>query len=154
MNERFWSKVAKSDGCWEWTAARLPAGYGKFCKGKAGAGWVLAHRASWQMEHGDIPSGVVVCHRCDNRRCVRPEHLFLGTQLDNVRDCVAKGRSSRGERSGTALLTLDSVRTIRTALAAGERHHDIASRFGVARQTVTNISTGHRWAQELSHVAP
>lgn len=88
--ERFWRKVKKSDGCWEWTGTKNSRGYGMFTPtpGKR----VLAHRFSWEMENGRIPDGLFGCHRCDNPGCVRPDHLFVGTNSDNIRDAVAKGR--------------------------------------------------------------
>lgn len=92
MNEateaRFWSKVSKSEGCWEWTAA-LRSGYGVFY---ADGRLHRAHRVSWEIANGPIAEGLLVCHRCDNRRCVRPDHLFLGTSTDNNRDMTEKGR--------------------------------------------------------------
>lgn len=94
--ERFWSKVQKGEGCWEWQGRRFPFGYGAFyLEGQ----WNGAHRASWRVHFGEIPDGLWVLHRCDNPPCVRPDHLFLGTHLDNVRDMCRKGRKRpRGSR--------------------------------------------------------
>lgn len=87
--EKFWSKVVKSEGCWEWQGAKRSNGYGViYKKGKS----TQAHRFSWMITSGAIPEGMYVCHKCDNRPCVRPDHLFLGTHTDNMRDCGAKGR--------------------------------------------------------------
>lgn len=99
LEERFWGKVEKStdpDGCWEWTAGRFSKGYGAFSiKGRN----QKANRVAWQLVHGTIPEGLCVLHKCDNPGCVRPDHLFLGTNLDNSKDCSQKGRRPRGDRA-------------------------------------------------------
>ncbi len=87
--ERFWSRVEKTDGCWLWRGHCDRLGYGQFW---LGPGHTSAHRAAWILTNGFIPDGLNVLHTCDNCRCVRPGHLFLGTHLDNMRDMVTKGR--------------------------------------------------------------
>jgi len=85
---RFFDKVHKTDSCWNWTASTRN-GYGAFkINGKVEG----AHRVSWVLNNGEIPEGLFVCHKCDNPRCVNPEHLFLGTASDNMKDCYNKGR--------------------------------------------------------------
>jgi hypothetical protein len=94
---RFWAKVAKADGCWLWTASLDDKGYGMF---KLDGRMWKASRVSWAIHHGD-PGKLGVCHRCDNPRCVRPDHLFLGSQAANMRDAAAKGRLGRFKREQT-----------------------------------------------------
>ena len=89
---RFWARVQKSDGCWLWEGARSDVNYGlHWTDEKRLEG---AHRFSYRLHHGDIPSGLMVCHHCDNPPCVNPEHLFMGTVLDNMRDMIRKGRGA------------------------------------------------------------
>lgn len=89
---RFWSKVEKTETCWVWRAGKNTVnGYGQFWTGKK---TTQAHRFLYQIYHGDLPSHVFVCHRCDNPPCVRPDHLFTGTSADNMRDKVSKGRGN------------------------------------------------------------
>lgn len=92
IEDRIWKFVQKTDGCWEWNGRRNDRGYGLFAVTHAAAR--RAHRVIWELVNGPIPSGMVVCHRCDNPPCVRPDHLFLGTQADNMRDMQAKGRKA------------------------------------------------------------
>lgn len=94
--ERFWSKVLKTDTCWLWRAALFSTGYGQFqLDGRPH----LAHRVAWSLTEGPIPDGMRCLHHCDVRRCVRPDHLFLGTDSDNMQDMVSKGRWN-GYRGG------------------------------------------------------
>ena len=89
--KRFWDKVEKTDGCWNWKANKAN-GYGHFSLyGKK----IKAHRYSWIMKYGEIPAGMLICHHCDNKACVNPDHLFIGTQSDNLKDCVRKGRKPK-----------------------------------------------------------
>jgi hypothetical protein len=92
---RFWKKVTKGEGCWLWTAS-TSRGYGQISPGVAGSPPLKAHRVSWEIANGPIPEGLFVCHRCDNPRCVRPDHLFLGSNADNAADMKAKCRANNG----------------------------------------------------------
>ena len=95
---RFWSYVNRAaDGCWLWTRGTTRAGYGLFSEAKHKL--FLAHRYSWELANGPIPDGLFVCHTCDTRSCVRPEHLFLGTNAENMQDASRKGRLIRRPRS-------------------------------------------------------
>jgi hypothetical protein len=147
--QRFWAKVRKGDGCWEWTAAGS-RGYGVMGLGGQYGKRVLAHRFSWELHNGPIPDGLNVCHQCDNPPCVRPDHLFLGTHADNVRDLVSKGRNATvrayGEAGGSSKLTNDQVMDIRRQRAAGVRSRVLADRYGISRTNVRLIVIGKSWS--------
>jgi len=107
---RFWPKVQKSDGCWLWLAGVNRQGYGKFTFSDDKKHTIGAHRMSYILAHGEIPAGKDVLHRCDNPPCVNPDHLWLGTIADNMKDKVAKGRQAKG---------VEHARTINIARAFG-----------------------------------
>jgi hypothetical protein len=140
----FWSFVCKGDdnGCWEWTGQLDRHGYGHI--GVSGRS-VLTHRHAWALTHGPISDGMFCLHHCDNPPCVRPDHLFLGTQRDNIADMVAKRRQQRGESNGGAVLTEDGVRDIRRRAQMGETHTAIAASIGMSRAAVSLIAEGKRW---------
>ena len=112
---------------------------------------MVAHRAAYIAAHGEIPPGLDVCHRCDNRACVNPAHLFLGTRKENMADCIAKGRMPRGEQRAHAKLTAETVMEIKRRLAGGPRGTAaaLAREFGVGHRTIGKIKNGEKW----SHVA-
>jgi hypothetical protein len=145
FNERFWRKVRlDQDGCWEWLGAKNGYGYG-ICKvGKKNVG---AHRVSWELHFGPVPEGLAVLHHCDNRPCVRPNHLFIGTWAMNARDRDLKGRnvSPRGERHWKATLTEDQVRELRRRYSFGERLADMASEYGISPAHASDIVTRKGW---------
>lgn len=97
IEERFWPKTKKVGDCLEWQGVRGKAGYGKTGAGGRGGKTLLTHRLAWELTNGPIPEGMCVCHTCDNPPCVNPDHLWLGTHDDNMRDKVAKGRSRKKE---------------------------------------------------------
>jgi hypothetical protein len=162
--ELFWSRVDKSPGhgpqgdCWEWIGCiqlGKSAGYGiQMCDGKS----QRAHRIAWQMERGPIPEGIHVLHHCDNRKCVNPEHLFLGTNYDNVQDKLRKGRHLRGEDAAKysnpkrgsdnwhSRFTDAQVIEMRQWAAEGMNYGEIARRVGTRCHVVNMIVHGRRWA--------
>lgn len=142
--DRFWLHVDKTDSCWNWTGSTRPYGYGRFQN--SGIAY-LAHRYSFALINGPIPDGMLVCHHCDNPRCVRPDHLFLGTTLDNVKDKIEKGRGYGGEAHYRAKLTQDDIRAIRAAKPDNPyRHHRAVARmFNVSHCTIARIWRGQGW---------
>ena len=147
LKARFWAKVRKGEGCWEWTAATYPGGHGAFWGGgsRSEGRLVRAHRFSYEVHIGPIPEGAHVLHRCDNPRCVRPDHLELGDHAKNMRDAGLRRLMRRGARHGMARLTEDDVRAIRKLRASGMTQAEAGARFGVARSTVQNIDRGANW---------
>lgn len=145
---RFWSKVKKVDGegCWEWQSTRTPdTGYGLFGVRWHPPRYVVAHRISYELNCGPIPAGMKVCHKCDNPPCVRPDHLFLGTQRSNIEDMRRKGRAARGTKHFRAKLDPDKVRDVRRALVAGETVKNIARRHKVRPGTIYAVRDGKTW---------
>lgn len=148
--ERFWSRVVQGTGCWAWSGYTSKAGYGQF---SFGGRKVYAHRVSWEIAHGPLPSAVHVLHKCDNPPCTNPEHLFVGSHGDNMRDMTAKGRNRgcivsaddrRGESHPRTTLTEADVLAIRAAWP-GVRQVDLALRYGVRQTTISNILRRVTW---------
>ncbi len=142
-------KVDKKSGCWEWNGALDRGGYGSFSIARK---WWSVHRASWFLHNGQIPDGMHVLHRCDNRKCANPEHLFLGTHKDNMSDRNSKGRQRSGghknvgDNNGMACLSNDDVIGIKRMLGGGTvKQKDIARLFGVSPQIINDIAHGRRW---------
>jgi hypothetical protein len=152
LADRFWSHVAKSDGCWLWTAAlNGRAGYGK---SYVAGHYIGAHRIAWALTYGPILPGRDILHRCDNPPCVRPDHLFLGDALVNARDRISKGRpgspgpkvSSRGEGRWSAKLTSEQVAELRLRYTAGGiTQRELAAEYGVGQVQISRIVRGQRW---------
>lgn len=141
---QFWDRVQKTDGCWLWTGAKAWTGYGTFSGAQHSKR--SAHRYSWFFTHGVMPPrNIDVCHRCDNRLCVRPDHLFLGTRRDNMQDAVAKGKVKSGERHYRAKLTQEQADHIRQFKAQGISTTDLVFMFGVSQATVSLVCRGERW---------
>lgn len=137
--------------CWHWVGSRSEIGYGMFAGARTtyGCPEIVAHRISWHLHCGPIPDGQNVLHRCDVRACVNPDHLFLGTQLDNIADMVAKGRHRNvpmfGEDNPGAVLTVERVLAMRAAHAAGVSQHALAKQFGVSVMTVNRCVRRLSW---------
>ena len=144
LRERFFHYTKQSAGCWEWAGSKDANGYGRL---NVGGKPILASRASFLLHHGDVPAGKCVCHKCDNPGCVNPEHLFIGTQAENVADMHTKGRARKrglpGVTHHAAKMTPEAVREIR---AGGKSDAHWATHFGVSRATVHAIRTGKTWA--------
>lgn len=168
--DRFWEKVRKGDACWLWQGCTDPNGYGRFNTGGRGRS-VTASRMAYELTNGPVPDGLFVCHACDNPRCVRPDHLFLGTQAINMRDMLVKGRGAnktkpesfaRGSRHGSvtrperlrradshphAKLTSADVVAMRAAYAAGGvTQMELASQYGIHQTVVSDIVRRRSWA--------
>lgn len=143
MKLSFERNVIKHEGCWDWRLTKSGK-YGRlFYCGKV----IPAHRASYLIHRGDIPSNLFVLHKCDNPICTNPDHLFLGTTSDNHRDMIAKNRSNppRGERARASKLTEEKVKEIRRLLALGVMAIRIANDLGVHKTTVSDIKLGKTW---------
>lgn len=169
LEERFWTRVNKSGpiqehaihlgNCWEWTGSFHKNGYGQFLRLENSK----AHRFSWRIHKGKIPDGLHVCHKCDNRKCVRPDHLFIGTISDNAKDCAKKGRNgmqtnpqksklcgnsfqrARGESNGLSKLTEAQVIEILKTERSVIQNRDFADRFGVSVETIRNVYLRKTW---------
>jgi hypothetical protein len=142
--DRFWANIKKGapDECWPYTGFINAGGYGRFYVGKVG---ILSHRAVWAIFAGEFPSAHV-CHKCDNRRCCNPGHLFIGTQADNMRDMKEKGRSQKGEAKPQAKLTEQAVRAIRQqAQLQFIQQKILAERYGVGATTIHSIVHRRKW---------
>lgn len=168
--ERFWRKVDKSDECWNWMGARDSSGYGNFNVDGTSS---KAHRFAYELVNGEIPDGLFVCHHCDNPSCVCPDHLFVGTPKDNVDDMWMKGRGKtgmdthpelyhssgelhwtkkqpnrirRGESASNVKLTEEDVCEIRRRFfTEGMLQDELATEYGVTRQTIGDIARNKRW---------
>lgn len=144
----------KDNGCWEFIGCKMPNGYGKLGKNKKT--W-LAHRYSYFLKNGEIPNGMHVCHTCDNRICINPEHLFLGTRKDNMQDMIKKNRHNfsglrtndwkekliaslkRGENHHSCKHSDETINKIKKLAEIGIRQIDIAEMFGLRQGYISNV---------------
>lgn len=141
---RFWDKVGVRGqrDCWEWQASCFFMGYGQFSIKRRN---VSAHRFAYTQVFGDIPDGMCICHVCDNRRCVNPNHLFAGTNADNMADKRKKGRAPLGSKNGRSKLTEADVLSIRDEYAVG-----IVSQRGLARRYRVDQRAIHRIVNKIT----
>jgi hypothetical protein len=145
----FWDKVSamttvSENGCHLFAGTRNHDGYGRL---KTNGKSVFVHREVWAKHFGAIPAGLCVCHKCDVPNCINPEHLFIGTQGDNMRDRANKGRyDAKGEKNNASKLQAIEVKMIRKLLAEGMRNRDAAAEFGVSLPLIEKIKGNRLWA--------
>ena len=150
LSAHFWSKVDRSGGestCWEWLNCINNWGYGELMVNRKK---YRAHRFAWELVNGQIPSGLLVLHKCDNPKCCNPKHLFLGTHKDNMKDMAEKGRANpprlSGEKHGQHKLTLEQVLYIRDRYAKGSiTQAELGREMGVSDGAIGDIVTGRNW---------
>ena len=153
---RFWSYVDKKsvEECWEWKSYKGAGNYGHFyLNGKQ----IPAHRISWILENGPIPENdsndnrICACHKCDNPSCVNPNHLFLGTDLDNMKDRDRKGRrtpfSPIGNKNGNSTVSIETIKEIELLLKQGSKNVEIANQLDVSEALVSNVKHKNHWSQ-------
>jgi hypothetical protein len=154
--ELFDRHVVKGDDCWSWGGYINNKGYGYTrIGGKVSKGW-LAHRLSWSLHFGEIPDGLHVCHKCDNRMCVRPDHLFLGTNMDNIRDRMQKGRLGSQwckniprEMHPKNKIKLTQLMEMIALRESGKKVMDIAQEFGITKEHASRLMTKFKQGDDL-----
>lgn len=147
LETKFWKRVIKTDGCWLWTGAITTFGYGHIHLGMGK--FRDAHRVSWGLHNGDVPEGLSVLHHCDNPPCTRPDHLFVGTQADNVEDMDRKGRRVNaqpiGEKHWKSRVTENDILTMRHLRSAGVPISKLAEQFKMSYRNAWVIVTRRGW---------
>jgi len=136
------SELVPFSGCRIWTGYGTADGYGRM---RVNGSMVMVHRIAYELAFGGIPTGLMVCHRCDVRSCCNPEHLFLGTNAENMRDMVAKNRQSSGKHRPDAKLDEGKVTRMRSQRAKGQTIRSLAAEFGVKKSTVEQVVNFKRW---------
>ena len=147
LHDRFWSFVTKTDGCWLWTGRSLNHGYGQYWVN--GKRWI-ASRLAWHLTYGHIPANQQVCHKCDLPQCVRPDHLYLASQVRNLEDMRQKGRGKllltrQGSANNKAKLTIAQVRDIQTLRQQGCSWRRLGKHYGVCHTTIAAAVIGRTW---------
>lgn len=149
IEERFFRQTKKTDSCWLWLGRKVGKGYGSIGLGGKGAKQVLSHRLSYEIHKGPIPAGMVVMHKCDNPRCVNPDHLEAGTQSQNIKDAIARMRKvmpirkAKGEECGAAKLTNNIVLSIRESTLSLK---ELAAMHGVSKSAIERIRYRKTWS--------
>ena len=151
--ELFLRNVDKTVDCWIWTGREIGKGYGYFFLRR---GFIRAHRASWELHNGPIPKGMLVCHKCDVRKCVNPDHLFLGTNTDNMRDAMRKGRVFRpiGSLNGKSKLVESDVWKIIKEKKEGLRIKAISLKLNISARIISTILNGRTWTHLTNGFLP
>lgn len=148
VRERFEEKFVKGAGCWEWLGSKV-SGYGQLMVNNRP---LRAHRLAYEYAHGPIPKGMFICHTCDNPSCVNPAHLFAGTHVENMADCVKKGRAkspnkgTRGEKNPESKLTAEEVSEIRRLAAVPRSNARVGRQFGITGTHVARICKRESWS--------
>jgi len=140
--DRFLDKVEKTDSCWIWKGCKFTMGYGQFWLNRK---QVYAHRISFQIHKGEIPKGMLVCHTCDNRLCVNPDHLFLGKEIDNINDMMEKKRHAKGRMKTNHKLIDKYIPIMRILRLRGYSYKRIGEVFGVNHTTARMACLGITW---------
>jgi len=142
--KNFEDRVVRQEGCWDWKGVIHPDGYGRIqcferqkCK--------PAHKVSWILHKGSVLKGLCVLHKCDNRRCTNPDHLWLGTTQENTEDKVKKNRQAKGSKNGQAKLTEESASEIKKLLKLGVKGARLARDFGVSDTVISKIKKNEYW---------
>lgn len=141
IKERFNAKIKKTNGCWIWLAATR-SGYGTM---KINGKMINTHRLSYELYNGPIPKGLYVLHKCDNKKCVNPEHLFLGNQDINMKDMAKKDRHLYGEKSPLSKLKEEEVKDIRSRKKYRGLQTDLAKEFNIDQTTISLILNNKIW---------
>jgi len=151
--QRFWhyTEKGRNDSCWIWTGTKHSAqpGYGVIVIGPTGTNRpsTMAHRFSWTLHFGEIPNGMLICHKCDNPLCVNPKHLFLGTFKDNMNDRNSKNRQAHDSRHGRAKVTAEQVVAIRSTPIKRGSISELSRVYGIARSAIRAILSFKTWKQ-------
>lgn len=135
--------IIRKEGCWDWKKKSNRSN--PYIEAKRGGSKIPIHRFSWIKMNGSIPDGMCVLHICDNPRCSRPEHLFLGSNDDNIRDMIKKGRNAKGSKHGCAKLNEEKVIEIKKLLSIGVTCSRIAKEYEMSSSTIKRIKNGKLW---------